>query len=225
VKARLETLSPRALLGIAAGVVLVWTLLLWLLYVSPHRSGASDAKADLAAAQAELLQAQVASHRPSAVGGTTASDVLRLAEAMPASGELSGLVFELSRLAKASNVQLRSITSSPVADGPGGTRVVPVTVTVGGRFRQITRFLQRTRALVSLRRGRVDARGRLLSVESVELAESLAGGFPNLDATIILDAFAYDGPIAPATPPGGSEGTTTDTTSTSSSAASGGTGS
>jgi hypothetical protein len=222
VKARLSTLSPRALLGIAVGAVLVWTALLWLLYVSPHRAAAARAKDELVAAQSELLQAQIAAHRPSAVRGTTASDVLRLAEAMPGSGDLSGSVFELSRLAKVSHVELRSISSEPATEGAGGTTMVPVTVTVGGRFRQITRFLQRTRALVSLHRGRVRAKGRLFAVDSVELAASLAGGFPNLDATIVLDAYAYDGPIVPATPSGGD--TSTDTT-TSSSAASGGTGS
>jgi hypothetical protein len=222
VKARLETLSPRALVGIVVAAVLVWTALLWLLYVSPHRSAASRAKDELAVAQSELLQAQIAAHRPSALGGTTASDVLRLAEAMPASGDLSGLVFELSRLAKVSHVELRSISSATATDGPGGTTMVPVTVTVGGRFRQVTRFLQRTRALVSMSGGKIHTKGRLFSVDSIELAQSLSGGFPNLDATIILDAFAYDGPITPATPPSSNEDTTT-TTTTSSSAASGGT--
>ena len=108
-----------------------------------------------------------------------------------------------------------------LSTAPGGTMMVPVTVTVGGRFRQITRFIQRTRTLVSMRGGKVHARGRLFSVDSVELAESLTGGFPNLDATIVLDASVYDGPITPTTPTGDSK--TTDTTT--SSAASGGTGS
>ena len=220
-KTSLSALSPRALLAVAVGGVLVWAALLWLVYVSPHRSAASRAKQELAAAQTELVQAQVAAHRPSAVGGTTASDVLRLAKAMPTSGDLSGLVFELSRLAQVSHVQLRSISSATATEGPGGTTMVPITVIVGGRFRQVTRFLQRTRALVSMRAGRLHATGRLFSVDSVELAESLPGGFPNLDATVVLDAFAYDGPITPATPPSTSEDTTT--TSTSSSAAPGGT--
>jgi hypothetical protein len=78
--------------------------------------------------------------------------------------------------------------------------MIPVTVTVGGKFRQITRFLQRTRSLVHVRHGRLRARGRLFSVQDVELAESLSGGFPQLDATIVMDAFVYDGPIVPEAP-------------------------
>jgi hypothetical protein len=221
VKVSLGTLSPRALIAVAAGAVLLWTVVLWLLYVSPHRSAASQAKTDLEAARSELLQAQVGAHRPSALGGTTASDVLRLTKAMPAGGDGSSLVLELSRLARVSHVELRSISAQAAAEGPGGTTVIPVTVTVGGRFVQITRFLLRARALVSLRHGRVRAKGRLFSAQSIELAESLNGGFPNLDATIVLNASVYNGPITPATPTQSPD--TTDTTSSGTSAAPGGT--
>ena len=78
--------------------------------------------------------------------------------------------------------------------------MIPVTVTVGGKFRQIARFLQRTRSLVIVRHGRLRATGRLFGVESVELVESHSGSFPQLDATISLDAYVYDGPIVPQTP-------------------------
>ena len=48
--------------------------------------------------------------------------------------------------------------------------------------------------------GAVHATGRLLTMQTVELVESSAKGFPYLDATITLNAFVYDGPIVPATP-------------------------
>jgi hypothetical protein len=103
--------------------------------------------------------------------------------------------------------------------------MIPVTVTVGGKFRQITRFLQRTRALVHVRHGKLRATGRLFSVQDVELAQSLSGGFPQLDATIVLDAFVYDGPIVPDVPPStGDESQGGETTPTGT-AAPGGTGS
>ena len=73
-------------------------------------------------------------------------------------------------------------------------------VTATGSYRQITRFLQHTRALVGVRRGTVRARGRLLTMQAIELAESNTRKFPFLDATITLNAFVYDGPIVPPTP-------------------------
>lgn len=220
-KAQLSSLSPRVLLAVAAGLVLVWAVLLWFLYVSPQRSAASRLGAELADAELQLAQAQAAAHHPSRSGSSTVSEVFRLAEAMPASGDQSSLVLELSRLAASSGVALRSISAQPSTEGAGGTTMIPVTVTIGGRFGQVTRFLGEARSLVTVRHGRLRASGRLLSVESVELAQSLTGGFPQLDATIVLDAYVYDGPIVPATPPstGGTEGGSTTTPSGTTAAA------
>jgi hypothetical protein len=85
--------------------------------------------------------------------------------------------------------------------GAGGATTIPVVVTVTGSYRQITRFLRNTRALVNVRRGAVRATGRLLTMQNIELAESSTRKFPYLDATITLNAFVYDGPIVPETPP------------------------
>ena len=75
--------------------------------------------------------------------------------------------------------------------------MIPISVGVSGSYAQITRFLLRTRSLVAVRDGEIRARGRLLSVRSVSLAESVGQGFPKLDATVVLDAYVYDGPIVP----------------------------
>ena len=93
-----------------------------------------------------------------------------------------------------------------------------LTVTVAGKFGQVSRFLAGARSLVIVRRGRLTATGRLLAPVSVELAESLSHGFPQLDATIVFDAYVYDGPIVPATPP-----STGDSAGTGSGSSSGGT--
>jgi hypothetical protein len=223
VKTSLSSLSPRALIALAAGGVLVWTLVLWLLYVSPHRSEASRLSADVAAAELELADAQVAT-RPRKRAAGPVSDVFRLAKAMPESSDQSTLVLELTRLAKSSGVTLRSIASQAPTDGGGGTTMVPVTVTVEGKFGRITRFLERTRSLVAVRRGRLRATGRMFAVKSVELAESISRGFPQLDATITLGAYVYDGPLTPAELPSGDESQGDQTTPSGSTSAAGSTG-
>ena len=116
---------------------------------------------------------------------------------MPSTAEQPGLVLEISRLAEQSGVKLRSLVPKEPVAGAGGPSLIPVTVTVGGGYKQITSFLARTRALVSVRNGKIYARGRLLAVQSVSLAESATESFPALDATIELDAYVYDGPIVP----------------------------
>jgi hypothetical protein len=219
VKASLASLSPRVFGAVLAGAVLLWTAALWLVYVAPHRATAADVREQIADARAELARSHGA--KQGAAAGP-ASEVLRLAKAMPASGDQSGLVLELTQLASESHVKLGSITSAAAAEGPGGTTMIPVTVTVDGRFAQITRFVKRVRTLVSVRRGKVRATGRLFSVQSVDLVESTSRGFPQLAATVTMDAFVYDGPIKPPTPVHASDSSEGNTSSDTSS---GGTGS
>ena len=200
-KARLAGLSPRVQLAIAVGGVLVYALALWFLVVTPKRSEASTLSDDVIAAELRLADAQLETRRPQTGGATRVADVLRLAKAMPSSADQAGLVLELDRLAQRTGVTLGSITPSEPALGAGGATTIPVVVTVSGSYRQITRFLTGTRDLVKVRGGAVRARGRLFTMQAIELAESNARHFPFIDATITLNAFVYDGPIVPVTPP------------------------
>jgi Tfp pilus assembly protein PilO len=213
VKTRLQSLPPRALVGLAAAVVLLYGAALWFVLISPARADAAAAKEDLAAAELRLVEAQTTSRRPQSRNAPVA-DVLRLAKAMPGSAEQPGLVLELSRLAKRSGVTLQGIAPQDPAAAVGGPSLIPLRVTVGGSYAQITKFLRLTRGLVAVRNGKIHARGRLLSVESMSLVESVVHGFPRLDATITVNAYVYDGPIVPEEVPTPSEDEPLDGTST-----------
>ena len=195
--ARVTTLSPRALGAIAGGAVLVYAIAAWFLFVSPKRSEASSVQADIAAAEIRLAEAKAAVNRPRTAAGGPVSDVLRLAKAMPESGDQPGMVLELSRLASNSKVTLQSISTQDTVPVAGAPTTIPVVVTVGGSFFQITRFLREARRLVTVRKGELRATGRLFTVQNVELVESATDGFPMLDATITMNAYVYDGPITP----------------------------
>ena len=199
-RARITSLPTRMQIGIAAGAVLVYALALWFLLISPQRAEATALVEDVAAAELRLVEAQVAATRPTQ-DGARVSDVLRLAKAMPASSEQSSLVLELELLGRATGVKIESIAPGEPALVAGSPTSIPVVVTAEGSYRQFARFLKRVRELVRVRHGEVHATGRLLAVQGVELSESKTSGFPSLDAVITLNAFAYDGPIAPETPP------------------------
>ena len=201
VKARIASLPPRAVLGIAVAAVLVYAIAVWFLLVAPKRADVAKAGDAVAAAQLRLADARLEARRPTRSGGTRVVDVMRLAKAMPSSADQAGLVLELDRLARAAGVTLESITPKDPVVADGSPTMIPVVVTADGSYRQITRFLNRTRGLVQVRHGAVRATGRLLTVQSVELSESNAKRFPFLDATITLNAFVYDGPIVPVAPP------------------------
>jgi len=219
-KARLAALPTRTLVVIAAGAVLVYALALWFLLVAPKRAEATSLADDVIAAELHLADARAASSRPQAAApsGARVSDVLSLAKAMPSSADQPGLVLELDRLARSTGVKLGSITPRDPIANAGAPTAIPVVVTAEGSYRQITRFVRRARELVRFRGGEVRATGRLFTVQAVELAESNAKRFPFIDATITLNAFVYDGPIVPETPPPAPTGDH-DETSTGTSAA------
>ena len=195
-RARVESLSPRVLTAVAIVAVLLFAAVAWFLVVSPKRADASDARVELAAAQKRLAEAELALAQVGRAGAPVA-DVFRLVKAMPPSAEQPGLVLELSRLAGASGLTLESITMEPPVAAVGGPALMSVVVGVRGRYAGITKFLMRTRSLVTVSEGEIDATGRLLSARSVALKESDTGNFPELDASIGFDAYVYDGPIAP----------------------------
>lgn len=199
-KSRLEALSPRALIALGVGAVLLYSLVVWFLVVAPKRSEAASLRADVADAEIRLAGARATANKPQS-GGVTVADVFRLVKAMPASADQPGLVLELDRLARSSRVTLGSITPQEPVVGEGGATMITVAVVVGGSYGQITRFLARARKLVTVRHGKLRATGRLFSVQGVELSESSTTGFPSLDGTITLNAYVYDGPIVPPSAP------------------------
>ena len=93
--------------------------------------------------------------------------------------------------------------------------MLPVSVTFNGNFYNLADFLYRLRALVTVHGGRLDATGRLFSVDTLAFNESQQK-FPQIQATLVIDAFVYA--AAPATAPAATPPaatTTTDTTTTS----------
>jgi Tfp pilus assembly protein PilO len=205
--------SPRAVYALIVVGVLVYLLAAWFLLVSPKRAEASRLQDEVAAAEQQVVDARSsggAAHSPS----TRVADLFRLAEAMPSSSEQSSLLLQLDAVATQAGVTTGTVTIQDSATLAGGTVAVPVAVTVTGNYRQISRYLTLTRRLVGLRGDRPSVVGRLLTVQSVDLTESKADGFPRLDAAILFNAHAYDGPVAPAAPPPGTDTTTTETTTT-----------
>ena len=181
------------IVAVAVGVLL-YLLATWFLFVSPKRAEAARLQDEVVAADARLTEARAQSGRPQGARSRV-SDLFSLAKAMPSSSDQASLLLELDLLARKSGVTIAGISMDEAAPLAGGSTAVPVGVTVGGTYRQITRFIRQMRGLVGLRGGDPYAKGRLLTVQSIELTESQEKGFPNLDAVLVLNAHVYDGPI------------------------------
>jgi hypothetical protein len=94
----------------------------------------------------------------------------------------------------------------------GTYSVLPITVSFNGNFYNLADFLYRLRSLVTVHAGRLDATGRLFAVDTLTFNEG-EDKFPQIQATLVIDAFIYAaGPPTPAAPAATAPAATTTTT-------------
>jgi type IV pilus assembly protein PilO len=211
-----KSLSQNALIGIVVGGVLVFGLAVWFLLVHPQGGKLSSLKLE-----ATSVQEKIDAYHQQVVAARSApkiedADVYRLAKAMPAKADMPDLVLELSELARDTGISFDSISPQPIA-AVGSYSVLPISVTFNGNFYNLADFLYRLRSLVTVHAGRLDATGRLFSVDTLTFNESELK-FPQIQATLVVDAFVYaaaPASVPAATPPAATSApATTDTTTT-----------
>ena len=176
-----------ALLALAAGG--------YFLIVAPKKSEAIRLDREVATATAELLAARAAAEADDDTQPIAVADIFRLAKAMPSKPDMPGILLELARIADETGIRFTSIAPQP-SSPVGAYQVVPIAVVFEGSFYALSDLLFRLRTLVSVRRGELHATGRLFAVQTVGFAEA-ESGFPNLTASLTLNAYVY-GTSAPA---------------------------
>ncbi len=193
---------------VVAGVVgaLVIAAAGWFLLVSPQKSKANDVKQQLAGVQSQIDSRRTELAAAPGKPRLRASDLYRMSKAVPDSTDMAGIMLDLNHLAGKTGVGFTSIAPGPQATGTG-VNVQPITVVVDGRFSSLSRFLREVKSLVRLREGRLNSKGRLFAVDHIKLAES-EKGFPNVTATLTIDAFVNAPQTATGTPVPGTDGTT-----------------
>jgi Tfp pilus assembly protein PilO len=218
VTARLASLSTKAQIAVIAGVLLLAAVVGYLVLISPKRSTAADLKR-----QTNAVQLQIDHDRSTgftqALPAVRAANVFSVAEAMPKQLDTPDLILQLNQLAGASGISFDSIqpsaASSTASSVPTGTpdpfAAEPIQVQFTGSFYNFLTFLQRLRNLVRVENGKLFAAGRLFDVSAVAFGPGVKG-FPQIQATLTINAFVPQTP-APAVP---TTTSTTDTTTTTS---------
>jgi type IV pilus assembly protein PilO len=205
-------LKPPVLIALVVAGVLVFGLALWFGLV--HSQGSKLKQLE---AEAKSLQQQIDDQRAKTAAARGApkihvADVYRLAKAMPDKPDMPDLLLELSQLARDTGIQFDSIQPQQ-ATVVGAYTVIPIDVTFTGNFFNLADLLYRLRTLVDVHNARLDATGRLFSVDTLSFAES-PEEFPRIEAQLKIDAFVY-GAVPGAMEAVGTLPTSTDTTSTS----------
>jgi len=207
-------LPPQALIPVVVLALAMVAGLAYLVVVGPQRAKAADMQSQVTAMTQQVDAALAKSIDGRKVAPIKIADLFRLSKAMPDQTDMSGLLLQLNGLAADTGIVFDSITPQAVAS-QSGYQVVPVQVVFHGNFYDLADLLYRLRTLVTVNGGRLDATGRLFAVDTVDFAEG-KGGFPEIQANLLIDAFVYGtgtatGPATASTP---AAGTTTDTTAT-----------
>jgi type IV pilus assembly protein PilO len=205
-----KKLKPPVLIALVVVGVLVFGLALWFGLVHPKSSKLKSMKAEAATLQQQIDDQRAKTAAARGAPKIHVADVYRLAKAMPDKTDMPDLLLELSQLARDTGIQFDSIEPQAAVSVSGYT-VVPINVSFNGNFFNLADLLYRLRTLVDVHNARLDATGRLFSVDTLTFTEA-PQHFPRIQAELVIDAFVYGS--APGAPGVGSAPTSTDTTST-----------
>ena len=124
------------------------------------------------------------------------ADLFLLAKAMPDTDDMPGIILELNSIAGSAGIRFVSIQPQPATAGTG-YRVIPISLMFEGNYYDLTDFIYRLRSLVRVDDGVLTANGRLYTLDQIDLHES-QDGFPNIEAVIVVSAYAFGGAVTPA---------------------------
>ncbi len=214
-----QRIPPSVQIALAVVGVLLVAIVGWYALVQPKSAQASKLSKEIGAAQAQLTQAQTAASAAKHQKPIRVANLFRLVKAMPDSQDMAGILLQLNQVAQDSGITFESIKpGNPVS--LTGYQVVPITVNFSGNFYDLSDFLLRLRTLVGVHHGELDATGRLFAVDTLSFGQGKTG-FPQIEATLTVDAFIYGalaavGGATTTTPaaPAGTGATTTSSTGT-----------
>jgi Tfp pilus assembly protein PilO len=217
VTARLSSLSTRAQVALLVGGLLLVALIVYFAAISPKRSTAAQLKQQTAAVQAQIDRNRSTAFMK-ALPAVRAASVFSLSKAMPSQLETADVILQLNQLAVASGISFDQITpqgatTTSVSTTPDPFAAEPIQVQFTGSFYGLLAFLQRLRNLVRVENGHLNATGRLFDVSDVAFAPG-PKGFPQITATLTVNAFVPQAPQPVTATPGSTDTTSTTTTST-----------
>jgi Tfp pilus assembly protein PilO len=191
----------------------------WLILLAPKRDQANELKDQAATLSSELESAQAQANEALAAKKDFAADyaqLVQLGKAVPADAATPSLLVELETLGTLTRTSFDSISlgggegggeagsegaetdSLPplgTTTGPAGLLAMPYSLEFEGGFFEIAEFIHGLDSLVKTKDGRVDARGRLITIDSFELTPADKGeGSSNLVAHLNVSTYV--------TPPG-----------------------
>ena len=182
----------------------------YFLLVQPKESKLSSLNKDIAAKTLEIDQRNQEATQAAGLSKILVADYFKLTTAMPDEVGEPEVILQLQAIAKATGVSFDAVTPGAVI-GEASYEVIPLALTFQGSFLDLSDFLYRLRSLVLVDNHKLVANGRLFTIDQVSFTQG-DGGFPNINASVQLNAYVYGQPVP--TTNAATETTSTDTTST-----------
>ncbi len=164
-------MSPRAL-ALAAGIACLAIGAAWLALILPAQHRASSSGGEVDRLRSELAaKAQLPAGAPHPVSSGSPKVHAALRRAIPEQPMGGGVIGDLARAAAEAGLDLSSVNlgAAGASGGSSPIRAIPVRLTVSGDYREIVTFLDRLDALVRRGDRRIEADGRLISIDSVAI--------------------------------------------------------
>jgi len=156
--------------------------------VMPQRHKAAHLTEELTKTRTQIVTARsLATQTPEQ--RIRVADLFKVVEAMPDDTDMTGVILQLQQTASEAGVTFDSIQPQPLETG-GGFGVQPIDLAFAGNYYSLTDFLFRLRKLVTVHHGTLEATGRLFSVGRLDFAPG-ADGFPQISATVHVNAYVY----------------------------------
>jgi Tfp pilus assembly protein PilO len=198
---------------VIAAVLLVVAVVVYFLLIHPKRGEIGRLSDDIAQLENEVRVATINAKKEEPTVRIRVADLFVLAKAMPDEDDMAGVLLELNSVATAAGVKFFAIVPQPAANNESFV-TLPIGLKFVGNYFDLSDFLFRVRNLVTVRDGRLAARGRLFTLDVLTFQEG-PGGFPNIEANLTLSAYVYGAPTAtPVSSPAPTTTTTTATTTT-----------
>jgi len=227
-------MTGRDRLGLIGLVLAALLVGVWFLAVAPERERAAALNSQVTSASEQLQTAQtgLASARSAEAEYPAAyASIVSLGKAVPATGEVPSLLYQLAHVADSKDVEFGSITngtsatSGTPAAATAGFAMMPFDLTFTGTYSDLYGLLQALDgSAVRTVSGGLRISGRLLTVSSVKLAPDSASGAASAggasdEVTGTITATAYVLPAGQGLTPGATAtpATTAPSTSTSTS--------
>jgi type IV pilus assembly protein PilO len=210
----LNTKKTNILIKLATilGGLVVLAVAGYFLLIVPKKSEANSLSGDITQLSQQIHDARSQATQAAGLSKILVADYYKLETAMPSDPQVAELSLQLNAIAQATGMSFNQITPGTIVDA-SSYQVIPLTLVFQGSFYDLSDFLYRLQSLVLVENHKLSANGRLFTVDSISLAQG-SNGFPQIQATLEVDAYVYGHPVTTASSAASAPTSTTTSTTT-----------